>query len=100
MAAAATSPHLRTSKSWPAKFRLISRNTVLPGQTLLFMSDFTLSERKLEVYVLLKILKYCTGSSVKSYQCKFATHMTNLNKRTESMAEVGKAIKAIIKYFE
>ena len=62
------------------------------------MSDFTLSERKLEVYVLLKILKYCTGSSVKSYQCKFATHMANLNKRIESMAEVGKAIKAIIKY--
>ena len=27
---------------------------------------------KLSVYVLMKILKFCTGSSAKSYQCKYA----------------------------
>ena len=32
MGAAAASPHLLTSKSWPVKFRLINRDTVLPGQ--------------------------------------------------------------------
>ena len=69
--AAALAPHLLDSKSWPVKFRLINRDTVLPGQTLLFMRDQTLEERKLEAYVLLKILKYCTGSSARSYQCKF-----------------------------
>merc|ERR1711978_61864 len=66
------SPHLVDSKSWPVKFRLINRDKVLPGQTLLFMRDETLDEGKLEAYVLLKILKYCTGSSARSYQCKFA----------------------------
>ena len=32
MTAAATSPHLLTSKTWPVKFRLINRDTVLPSQ--------------------------------------------------------------------
>ena len=95
----AASPHLLDSKSWPVKFRLINRDTVLPGQTLLFMSDRTLKERKLEAYVLLKILKYCTGSSARSYQCKFAMGLAALsNKSIESMEEVGPALKKIIHY--
>ena len=80
------------------KFRLINRDTVLPGQTLLFMKDQTLKERKLEVYVLIKILKYCTGSSAKSYQCKFAMDRAFSNKSIESLEEVGPAIKRIIQY--
>ena len=32
MTAAAASPHLWTCKSWPVKFRLINRETVLPSQ--------------------------------------------------------------------
>jgi len=32
MASAAGSAHLLTAKSWPVKFRLINRDTVLPGQ--------------------------------------------------------------------
>ena len=92
-------PHLLDSKSWPVKFRLINRDTVLPGQTLLFMRDRTLRERKLEAYVLLKILKYCTGSSARSYQCKFAMDVTAFNNRNiESMEEVGPALKKIIHY--
>ena len=32
MSAAANSPHLLTCESWPVKFRLINRETVLPSQ--------------------------------------------------------------------
>ena len=32
MTAAAASPHLLTCKTWPVKFRLINRDTVLPSQ--------------------------------------------------------------------
>ena len=87
-----------TSKSWPVKFRLINKNTVLPGQTLLFKSDETLRGQKLNAYVVLKILKYCTGSSARSYQCKFAVDRVLKNKKIERMEEVGAAIKEIIHY--
>ena len=49
-------------------------------------------------YVLLKVLKYCTGSSARSYQCKFAIDQTFFNKSIESMEEVGAAIKEIIHF--
>ena len=99
MTAAQFTAHLQTSKSWPVKFRLINKNTVLPGQTLLFMRDETLQGKKLNAYVILKILKYCTGSSARSYQCKFAVDQAFANKNIESMEEVGAAIKEIIHYF-
>ena len=54
--------------------------------------------KKLEAYVLLKVLKYCTGSSAKSYQCKFAVQQVFMNKSIESMEELGAAIKEIIHY--
>ena len=63
------------------------------------MSDKVLMGRKLELYVLLKILKYCTGSSARSYQCKFAAQQVFMNKSIERMEEVGAAIKEIIHYF-
>ena len=62
------------------------------------MSDSTLREKKLDTYVLLKILKYCTGSSAKSYQCKFAVSGVFHNKSIESMEELGAAIKEIIQF--
>ena len=98
MKGAANSPHLLVSKTWPVKFRLINRDLVLPSQTLLFMRYETLMEKKLETYALLKILKYCTGSSAKSYQCKFAIDAVLTNKRIESMEEVGAVIKKVINY--
>ena len=99
MGVAAVLPHLMPSGlTWPVKFRLINRNTVLPGQTLLFMKDATLKEKKLDTYVLVKILKYCTGSSARSYQCKYAVDQVFSNKSIESMEEVGAAIKEIIQY--
>ena len=67
-------------------------------QTLLFMRDETLMGRKIELYVLLKILKYCTNSPVTSFQCKFALDRVFSYKNIESMAEMGVAIKEILHY--
>ena len=47
---------------------------------------------------MLKILKYCTDSSARSYQCKFAVQQVFLNKTIESMEELGAAVKEIIQY--
>ena len=62
------------------------------------MSDKVLMGKKSEVYVLLKILKYCTGSSARSYQCKFAVQQVFMNKSIGSMKEVGAALEEIIQY--
>ena len=62
------------------------------------MNDNVLSGKKLEAYVILKILKYCTDSSARSYQCKFAVQQVFLNKKIESMEELGAAIKEIIQF--
>ena len=62
------------------------------------MDDITLGGKKLEVYVLLKIMKYCTGSSARSYQCKYAVKEVLRNKDIESMEELGAAIKEIIQH--
>ena len=62
------------------------------------MNEKTLEGRKLEAYVILKVLKYCTGSSARSYQCKFAVQQVFTNKSIESMEEVGAAIKKIIHF--
>ena len=62
------------------------------------MRDETLGGKKLDVYVLLKILKYCTDSSARSYQLKFAVDRAFANKSIESMEEMGTAIKEVIQY--
>ena len=62
------------------------------------MRDGTLGGKKLDVYVLLKMLKYCTDSSARSYQLKFAVDRAFLNKKIESMEELGAAIKEIIQF--
>ena len=48
--------------------------------------------------LLLKILKYCTGSSARSYQCKYALSEILGNKIIKSMDEVGAVIKEIIQF--
>ena len=50
------------------------------------------------MYVILKILKYCTGSSARSYQCKYAVNDAFHNKDIKSLEEVGAAIKEVIQY--
>ena len=62
------------------------------------MNEQTLQGKKLDLYVLLKIIKYCTGSSARSYQCKYAVKEALKNKRIESTEEMGAAIKEVIHY--
>merc|ERR1719458_1447185 len=76
---------------------MINRDTVLPRQSLLFLNDQTLRGMKHNVYVLIKILKICTGSSAKSYQCKFGINDV-LNNQVVAAEELGKAIQEVIHY--
>ena len=50
------------------------------------------------MYVLIKILKFCTGSSAKSYQCKFAIRDVFLNRNVSDVKEWGEVIKKVIHY--
>ena len=61
------------------------------------MHEDTLKGTKLQVYVLMKILKFCTGSSAKSYQCKFAVNQVLANKVPASN-KIGEAIRNVINY--
>ena len=60
------------------------------------MRDDTLKGRKMDAYVLLKILKYCTGSPARSYQLKFAINGAFFNKGIDSTKDFGAAIQMII----
>ena len=62
------------------------------------MNEQTLKGKKLDLYVILKIIKYCTDSSARSYQCKYAVEEALKNKSIESMEELGPALKEVIQY--
>ena len=62
------------------------------------MKDATLRGRKMDAYVLLKILKYCTDSPARSYQLKYAVDRVFNNKSIDSTEDIGTAIKKIIHY--
>ena len=66
-------------------------------QSLLFQNDNTLAGLKHNVYVLIKILKFCTGSSAKSYQCKFGIDSI-LSNRVVTAEDLGKAIQDVIHF--
>ena len=66
------------------------------SQSLLFLHDGTLRGLKLSVYVLIKIVKFCTGSSAKSYQCKFAISDILQNRLVEDVEELGDVIKEVL----
>ena len=52
------------------------------------------------MYVLIKILKFCTGSSAKSYQLKFAISFVLKNRNLDSdVEELGDLIQMVIHYF-
>ena len=51
------------------------------------------------MYVLIKILKFCTGSSVKSYQCKFAMDNVLVNIYVSNEEGLGDAIQEVIHYY-
>ena len=62
------------------------------------MKDKTLEGRKMDAYVLLKILKYCTNSPARSYQMKYAVDRVFTNKSIDSTKDLGPSIKKIIHY--
>ena len=62
------------------------------------MNEQTLEGKKLDLYVILKIIKYCTDSSARSYQCKYAVEDVLKNKSIDSMEELGAAIKEVMEY--
>ena len=62
------------------------------------MRDQTLEGKKMDAYVLLKILKYCTDSPARSYQIKFAVDRVFQNKSIDSTDDLGTAIKEITHY--
>ena len=59
----------------------------------------TLKGRKMDAYVLLKILKHCTDSPAKSYQLKYAVERVYLNKNIDNTKDLGRAIKEIIHHY-
>ena len=50
------------------------------------------------MYVLIKILKFCTGSSAKSYQCKFAINDALFNRDVSDVGELGNVIQEVIHF--
>ena len=65
-------------------------------QSLLFLYDGTLFGLKRSVYVLIKILKFCTGSSAKSYQCKYGINDVLKNRDVSDVEELGDVIQEVI----
>ena len=61
------------------------------------MHDQTLQGNKKTIYLMLKIIKFCTGSSAKSYQCKFAIDQT-FGSREPEIGKIGEAIREVINY--
>ena len=51
------------------------------------------------MYVLIKILKFCTGSSAKSYQCKFAIGYVLGNRYVAGVEDLGDVIQDVIHYY-
>jgi len=85
------------SKNWQVKMRMVNRDLVLPRQSLLFLDQNSLLGRKSHVYVLLKVLKYCTGSSAKSYRCKYLIHK-QLHKSNPEQINLCNTIRELIQF--
>ena len=51
------------------------------------------------MYVLVKILKFCTGSSSKSYQCKFSIGEVLRNRVVTDVEELGDVIQKVIHFY-
>ena len=47
----------------------------------------------------MKILRFCTGSSAKSYQCKFAISNVLMNRDVSDVEELGDVIHEVIHYY-
>ena len=70
---------------------------MIPRQTLNFMSDTTLRGPKLDVYILLKILKIITDSAAKSYEVKYSLNLVYINSLPDE-EKLGEAALTVMDY--
>ena len=61
------------------------------------MTTHTFCGVRKDIYVLMKILKYVTGSSVKSYECKYAVARVFSNKEPNS-DKLGDALHEVMQF--
>ena len=78
---------------------MISREKVLAEQSLLFYRSQTLAGWKLQVYVMLKILKLLlkTRTKITSYSLKFAVDQTLVNMNA-TKKELSSCLERVLKY--
>ena len=63
----------------------------------MFLTDDTLSGRRKDVYILIKMLKTITASSATSYKCKYALDWA-LGHVDPAKIELGEAIRTVLQY--
>ena len=65
------------------------------------MEERTLAGTNKQIYALLKVLKYCTGSSVRSYDCKLAVHLLlGMDGKPVPDDKFGEAIREVINFYD
>ena len=67
-------------------------------QTLLFLDENTLSGNKLFVYIIMKILRKCTGANLTSFKIKFSVHNALRHSRYET-ADIGTLLERVLRYW-
>ena len=78
-------------------FRRISPKVTIGRMMVPFMRDQTLRGPKLQLYLLLKILKVVTGAKTRSFDLKFAMDMTYGNSVPDEN-KLGEAVKKVWNY--
>ena len=63
-----------------------------------FMSSTTLKGGKLQLYLLLKIIKMLTAANTRSFDLKFAMDMTYGNTVPE-LNQLGEAVENVLQYY-
>ena len=76
-------------------FRKINNDDVIPRQMVPFMDQDTLKGPKLDLYVLLKIIKNISGSKAKSFDLKYAVNQTYKGRIPEREKMGEEAIKVL-----
>ena len=78
-------------------FRKINSKTVIGRMMLPFMSSTTLKGGKLQLYLLLKIIKMLTAANTRSFDLKYAMDITYLNTVPE-LNQLGLAVENVLQF--
>ena len=79
-------------------FRKINSKDVIGRMMIPFMRNETLKGTKLDLYLLLKILKMLTDAKTRSYDLKFCMDMTYYNDLPDKN-KLGEAVEKVLKYW-